>query len=554
MPVVASSNYHGATRRPGRWIIEPDGSLDPDEPDDELGLEIVSPPMPLPETLRKLQQVIDWANGDGDAYTNSSTGLHMGMSIPFKGGDVDYIKLILFMGDQYVLDRFGRAANTYCASALEKLRQTQIARRRGVREQDAKSMTGADKTAAAMDLMRKNLIELAQQLVQDGVGLSKYTSAHIKDGYIEFRSPGGDYLSLNDREDQALEDTMLRFARAMYIAGRPDVERREYAKKLYKLIDPQDNESLRLFLDYSTGKLNSEELKKQWAEQVLAKEAPPQRSQEDAREYEVVRSDTGEVIDVIKDWSLKSANETALVKYSGQGFDWSVREKTDAEPEKKLSRRAQVARKIRERPSIWRVTDTNTGRKIVVSADGTQDAKYQARNQDENFKTLFYNDPDSMLVEPASAEEVKQYRVQQADNRKDSEQVQQRVQGRSGRYRVRWTERRGEREAQDSLTVDAANADAAMAAIRHALEAQGRDIINIEASLAGSTQDLQQQRAQQSAGEFTGRWNIQDALSGEVLHTISGIGNNQGDANRHAREWIERTGYSGAYEIVPEMR
>ena len=577
MPVMGSSGYHSLSRRPGRWIIEPDGSLDPDDPDDELGLEIVSPPMPLPETLRKLQQVIDWANGDGNAYTNSSTGLHMGMSIPFKGGDVDYIKLILFMGDQYVLEKFERTANTYCASALEKLRQTQTARRRGVREQETKSMTGAEKTAAAMDLMRKNLIELAQRYVQDGVGLSKYTSAHIKDGYIEFRSPGGDYLSLNDREDQALEDTMLRFARAMYIAGRPDLERKEYSKKLYKLlsgfkgaetsrdtkrdtkyrtrIETEDqNDAMDLFARYSSGMINAEELKKQWAEQVLAKEAPPQRSQDDAREYEVVRRDTGEVIDTIRDWSLKSANETALVKYSGQGFDWLVREKTDAEPEKKLSRRAQVAKRIKERPSIWRVTDTNTNRSITVAADGTQDAKYQARNQDENFKKLFYNDPDSMLVEPASAEEVKQFMAQYKDMKQDSRQVQQRVQGSPGRYRVRWTERRGEREAQDSLTVDAANADAAMAAIRHALQAQGRDVINIEASLAGSTQDLQQQRAQQSGGEFTGRWNIQDALSGEVLHTISGIGNNQGDANRHAREWIERTGYSGAYEIVPEMR
>jgi hypothetical protein len=87
--VVASSNYHSTRRRPDLWIIEPDGSLDPDDYED-TGLEIVSPPMPLPEALQKLREVMDWANdsNEGNAYTNSSTGLHMGISIPHKGGDV----------------------------------------------------------------------------------------------------------------------------------------------------------------------------------------------------------------------------------------------------------------------------------------------------------------------------------------------------------------------------------------------------------------------------------------------------------------------------------
>lgn len=644
MPVVGSENYHGTARRPGRWIIEPDGSLDPDEPDTERGLEIVSPPMPLPETLRKLQQVVDWANDDGDAYTNGSTGLHMGISIPHKGGAVDYVKLILFMGDQYVLDKFDRVANSYTASALGKLRDIQSQRRSSMTEAEAAQQT--DKTAAAMDLMRKNLIELAEQLVRDGVGSSKYTSAHMKDDYIEFRSPGGDYLSLDSREDQALEDTLLRFARAMYIAGRPDVERREYSKKLYKLLSgfrsaetakpgkdtryrtsietEGANDALELFAKYSSGRINREELKKQWAEQVLSKEAPPS-SRGKAKEYEVVRDDTGQVIDTIEDWDPDSAMGTALVKWSGKGFDFSVREKTEAEPEKPASRRAEIAKKIKERPSIWRVTDTNTNKTILVAASSTQSAKFQAADSGgDHWRSLRANDPDSMLVEPATAQEVRQYMVQRVDNEKDREQVQQRVQGTDGLfpYRVRWTERRNGQEVEDSMSVQGQNADAAMAAVRHALEVQGRDIISIDAGpnpspryqrgrsqqdqapdqreyqiylrssnfpvmgfraandqealarleqyrqdhpainvgvrTGGATAATRNQLPQSGSsdqGEFTGRWQIRDALSGEVLHTISGVAlPNQGDANRYAREWIERTGYGGAYEIVPEMR
>jgi hypothetical protein len=122
--------------------------------------------------------------------------------------------------------------------------------------------------------MKSNLLELAQRYVQQGVGNSKYTSAHIKDGYIEFRSPGGDYLAKADEEINVLEDTMRRFAYAMYLAGRPDLERPEYYKKLYKLIAPEGNRDLELFSKFSAGEITAEQLKKQWAEKVISKEVP----------------------------------------------------------------------------------------------------------------------------------------------------------------------------------------------------------------------------------------------------------------------------------------
>jgi hypothetical protein len=265
MPVKVSSGYH-SQKRGDYYVVEPDGSLNPDDRSQEAGLEIVSPPMPLNQAIEQLQKVIEWANdpNEGNAYTNSSTGLHMGISIPFKGGDVDYLKLILFMGDKYVLDKFGRAANTYTASAMEKLKQNVAGSRN----------RGDDKIASAVELMKGNLLELAQRYVQQGVGGAKYTSAHIKNGYIEFRSPGGDYLAKADEEIGVLEDTMRRFAYAMYLAGRPDLERPEYYKKLYKLIAPEGNKDLELFSKFSAGEITADQLKKQWAEKVISKEVP----------------------------------------------------------------------------------------------------------------------------------------------------------------------------------------------------------------------------------------------------------------------------------------
>ena len=528
--VVAGYGYKSIARRPGQWIVEGDGSIRPDDEGSESGLEIVSPPMPLPETLAALRTVIDWGNGDGDAYTNSSTGLHMGISIPYKGGAVDYVKLVLFSGDDYVLDQFRDSARYYAQSALEKLKKVQQRRRPDINEQEvtgwdgtSAKMTGAEKTAAAMDLMKKNLIELAADYVRDGVGQDKagFPSVLAKDGYIEFRSPGGDYLSMDDRDESALQNTMLRFARSMYIAGHPDLERKEYAKKLYKLIDPQGDEALKLFLDYSTGRINQEELKKSWARQVLAKEAPPQRSQADAREYE-------------------------------------------DEPEKPLSRRATVAKKISARPTVWHVEDTNQGRVILIAAATAEEARRKAKQQDDKFKMLASWDPDSFLIQPATAAEVKQYMVQQADMAKDSEQTQARVTGTrdTQRYRVSWSETRDGEQVTDSLSVDAPNADAAMDSVRSALQAQRRRITNIEAEPVQAQPNVNQQAdrlisqyaAQRSQGEFTGQWQIRNANTNEVLHTFGGIGNSQADANRVAQRWAQQSRIDDPLEVTPEMR
>ena len=259
MPVKVSSGYHQATRKEGQFIVEPDTSLEPDDRED-FGLEIVSPPMPLLTALEKLQEVCDWANdsSEGNAYTNGSTGLHMGVSVPFKGGDVDYLKLILFLGDEYVLRSFGREANTYCKSAMSKFKEN--------------IKGGRADPMGVIKLMQSGLLELAHREIQKGVGDGKYTSAHIQKGYIEFRSPGGDWLAEESADPEKLQSTMLRFARAMSLAANPAEERREYAKKLYKLVAPEGDSELALFSQFASGELTAEQLKKRWAEKTIGTE------------------------------------------------------------------------------------------------------------------------------------------------------------------------------------------------------------------------------------------------------------------------------------------
>jgi hypothetical protein len=221
-----------------RYIVEPDGSLDPDNPDDR-GLEFVSPPLPIDEILGDLNKVKAWAKEYG-CYTNDSTGLHINISVPdYSRENLDFVKLALLMGDKYVLDAFGRTGNTYAKSAMGIIKDA-------VRNKP-------EDAARLLDKMKGNLDQLATKAIHSGI-TSKYTSINTKDGHIEFRSPGGDWLG--DNFDQ-IENTLLRFTVAMSAALNPDAYRQEYLTKLYKMLteDNKGDDTIKYFADYVAGKI-----------------------------------------------------------------------------------------------------------------------------------------------------------------------------------------------------------------------------------------------------------------------------------------------------------
>ena len=241
--VRASGNYHsGSVSRPSptqiRYVVEPDGSLEPDDPNDQ-GLEFVSPPLPIDEILSDLNKVKQWAKEYG-CYTNDSTGLHINISVPnYSRENLDFVKLALLMGDKYVLDLFGRSSNTYAKSALDIVKKA-------VRDNPADA-------AKLLDKMKGNMDQLATKAIHSG-STSKYTSINTKDGHIEFRSPGGDWL--NENFDK-IENTLLRFTVAMSAALNPDAYRQEYLTKLYKLLSENNkgDDTIKYFSDYVAGKI-----------------------------------------------------------------------------------------------------------------------------------------------------------------------------------------------------------------------------------------------------------------------------------------------------------
>jgi len=249
-PARGYSNYHSGSRsqqqEQGYFIIEPDGSIDADS--DDAGLEFISPAMPLKDGIEMLKKVQAWAKSEG-CYTNKSTGLHMNISVPnMTIESLDYVKLALFLGDEHVLSEFGRTYNSYCKSAMKIVKE--------------KIQQNPENATALLNKMKEHLGAAASKLVHSGV-TQKYTSINTKDKYVEFRGPGGDYL---DQDLTKLTGTALRLAQALRIATDDNAYKQEYAKKLYKLVSPNEgdwtdpNNSVSLFSRYAMGQINKDEL------------------------------------------------------------------------------------------------------------------------------------------------------------------------------------------------------------------------------------------------------------------------------------------------------
>ena len=303
-------SYHSASRsraqEKGQWIIEPDSSIDADESED-AGLEFISPALEINEALKQMQQVLEFIREHG--YTNTSTGLHINISVPDYNVDkLDYVKLAIFLGDKYVLEQFDRLSNHYCDGAFKKI---------GNKVQQMKG----DELKAVMNKMKEGLTLAASKIIHTGY-TSKYTSINTKEGYIEFRSPGGNYL---DDPVEKLTNTALRMALALRIATDETMYKKEYQKRLYKVLnDAGEQDDLVKFKDYVSKFQTADKETRSYIIQTIqaereARKAKKEKPEGESRPYWMVRrrgqdntggmavfADTAydAVKDVAKSWDL----------------------------------------------------------------------------------------------------------------------------------------------------------------------------------------------------------------------------------------------------------
>lgn len=369
MPARASGGYHSARREPNLWIIEPDSSLSPDDSDD-MPAEIVSPPMPLPEAVKKLNEFFAWAI-ENDAYANKSTGFHMGLSMPGQSeGSIDFVKLALFLGDEYVLDKFGRSANGYAVAAMKKIKDH-------INSRSKNDGSGKNEYAVElMGLMKDHLTSIAKNFIPQGFG--KYTSINVKPNYIEFRSAGGpNYF----KDIPNLEMTMLRYAQALAIASDPQAERKEYAKKLYKLLSPKSGDAaLDLFARLAAGTISKEEFKKLWAKQVSTTQTDDVKG-----DWRVYSRETGKQLpdyaynDMTKNNAMAMVKQVVMPHESWESFvnffnkNYELRDASGvAKKPQHSSRRADLAKRILSKPTAgkFEIYDRATG-KAMQSLNST---------------------------------------------------------------------------------------------------------------------------------------------------------------------------------------
>jgi hypothetical protein len=226
--VVTSEDYdyHGAKRQYDTYVLEPDSSLSRTY-DNELDCEFVSPPLSISEMSEQLKKVIQWANRRG-CRTDKTCGLHINVSLPAYNLDqLDYVKLALFVGDEYVSEQFGRLGNSYAVSALKTIRD--------------RIKNAPNNISGYLNAIKKGLSQIASKTIHDGA-TAKYTSINTK-----------------EIDTDKLVNTILRFVTAMDIALDPQKEKTEYAKKLYKLISTsanvEDLDTVKYFSMYSSGNL-----------------------------------------------------------------------------------------------------------------------------------------------------------------------------------------------------------------------------------------------------------------------------------------------------------
>ena len=555
-PVNASSRYHGATREKGKYVVEPDGSLSPDDPDD-MGLEFVSPPLPLDELLSDLNKVKAWADQQG-CYTGKAnkTGLHINVSVPgYDLSKLDYVKLALLLGDEYVLQQFGRSAESYAKSSMGKVREI-------VRQ-------NPDRAQALLDKMRGHMNQFASRAIASG-STDKFVSINTldKNGYIEFRSPGGDWLNANFDK---IENTLMRFTVAMAAAIDPDAYREEYQKKLYKLLtqdqDKNNMDTIKHFADYVAGKIpraalrsfvKQAQLKRQIAKDPTGGQQYWWRVYKDGKGtrngamIEVVARTKAEAID-------KAGAEWGL-------FSKEYRSAMDAEPIRPYDESPVKARVGEPQPvgqqSDLRLFDTHTYRAFDIRNNQTLGTFQAGEPGSDSVAEEFA----AMLAREGISSQYTDYEVIGQQRRPPQSTAARPNRPNIGTQtdmenRLGWPDQTGDanyeivdRRTMQPVFVFIANTEADAAnKYQQWLAAAGYSSDPQE--LGWRRLETTQATPQQSSGEFTGNWLIQDP-QGRTIHRFGGVGNVQSDANRAAITWLRA--HPGSMQagvtVVPEMR
>ena len=243
---VRAGGYHsGKSVDNNYWRVEDDSSI---EANGGLGAELISPVYDTPaDMLNEMKSLFEFMQ-ERDIVTNSSTGMHVTMSMKDKGAEkVNALKIALLLGDKYVLKQFGRENNTYTDSQQAKIQS--YVENLTANFKDQKSLEGLE------------------EILTGAIGAGKFSSINFKTSggdpvtndegnqLIEFRVAGGDDYHTDDTK---LIKTVIRYAAVMQAGHNKDAYRADYIKALFRVlnsvgeVDPDTEKNATSYIDPET--------------------------------------------------------------------------------------------------------------------------------------------------------------------------------------------------------------------------------------------------------------------------------------------------------------
>lgn len=222
------------------YVIETDSSIQIDDEKD-VAVEIKTDgALPLEQALQELRRARDFIRTNG--YTNESTGLHINVSVSnFSRIDLDYVKLVLLLGDSYLLKQFDRLASNHAISSFREIKAS-----------------GVDAETVLQEL-QSNLNSVASRLINNA-STDKYSAVNVHSNRVEFRSPGGDWIE--DQDIEFMINSIRRMVVVLDAALDPTKYQQEYAKKIYKFLQPYSgyNDITKLFSMRKSGIITNKQM------------------------------------------------------------------------------------------------------------------------------------------------------------------------------------------------------------------------------------------------------------------------------------------------------
>jgi len=176
------------------------------------GVEIVTGKEDISDLINIIKETFEWIDKIG--YTDDSCGFHVHMSMGSKY-ELDPLKLILFVEEGKIYEKFEERINNSYAVGIKKGHFNRI---EPFSRADIKKM-------------------LRDKKIDSNLEFGKYLGVHLvdlKNNHIEFRYMGGRNYHKKYKD---VESVIANYAHWLSIACDPDYKRKEYLKKLNRMVN-----------------------------------------------------------------------------------------------------------------------------------------------------------------------------------------------------------------------------------------------------------------------------------------------------------------------------